>query len=692
MQTTSPAQSKAPRLSVLPWPGEIGADPGTVVETLPAAVQTLAVDPDQSLATALWDAFGQHPDNDLALLLCPCELPAGALERVQAAAHADDTVGAACALVVGGPPMFPGFDGDPVLDAAVPPRLSDGAVHPRVFALRGPCVVLRASTLGLLGPLPGEVATPDALLAELSARILATGLSCVLADDVTVAGPLTEAIGDAAPTWFGAARALDDGLELGPIRRALVSARASGRCLSVTIDGRGLGSSASGTQTYVSGLITALARSGRAEVRVAAGSRVPPELLDRFRTAGAHIDRLGEHDAQAPGRRRTDIVHRPQQVFVPEDLRLLRALGERIVISHLDLIAFRNPTYHPAQEDWIRYRATTRLALSAADAVVFFSEHARADALAEDLVEQERTALAGVGVDDAGTEADGVGTRRPASVPTDVPLLVMIGADYRHKNRVFALRLLDELVCAHQWPGTLVLAGGHVEHGSSAPEEAELLTARPELAARTVDLGSVGEAEKRWLLEHATALLAPSVYEGFGLIPLEAARAGLPCLYAPVTSMVEVVGSELAALIPWDAAASAAQVLPLLTSGAERKRHVEALRGALANWRWESVVERLLEAYTLALAGPYRTSAPRAWSELEREELIVALYEARLDFERRVAHGLPLIDRGGLLSREQQRGLMRSAARPWLRAAVLGPVGLLGSGGDPATWAEAERR
>jgi glycosyltransferase involved in cell wall biosynthesis len=457
----------------------------------------------------------------------------------------------------------------------------------------------------------------------------------------------------------------------------------------VTIDGRGLGSSASGTQTYVSGLITALASSGRAEVRVAAGSRVPQELLDRFRTAGAHIDRLGEGDDPAAGRRRTDIVHRPQQAFVPEDLRLLRALGERIVISHLDLIAYRNPTYHAAPEDWIRYRATTRLALSAADAVVFFSEHARSDALAEDLVEPDRTALAGVGMDDGNARAPGA--QHPAAVPANAPLLVVIGADYRHKNRVFALRLLDELVETHNWPGRLVLAGGHVAHGSSAPEEAELLKTRPELAARTVDLGPIGEAEKRWLLEHATALLAPSVYEGFGLVPLEAARAGLPCLYAPVTSMVEVVGPELATLVPWDAAASAARVLPLLSPGVERDRHVEALRGALANWGWDSVVEHILSAYALALAGPYRTSAPRAWSELEREELIVGLYEARRDFERRVAHGLPLIDRGGLLTREQQRGLMRIAARPWLRAAVLGPVGLLGSSGGPAAWAEPER-
>ena len=57
----------------------------------------------------------------------------------------------------------------------------------------------------------------------------------------------------------------------------------------------------------------------------------------------------------------------------------------------------------------------------------------------------------------------------------------------------------------------------------------------------------------------------------------------------------------------------------------------------------------------------------------------MALQDARLDLERRVSHGLPLIDGvSPMLTREQQRGLMRVASRRWLRGAVLAPFGLLG--------------
>jgi hypothetical protein len=37
-----------------------------------------------------------------------------------------------------------------------------------------------------------------------------------------------------------------------------------------------------------------------------------------------------------------------------------------------------------------------------------------------------------------------------------------------------------------------------------------------------------------------------------------------------------------------------------------------------------------------------------------------------------------LIDRDGLLTETEQRGLMRIASRPWLHRPLLGPIGWLG--------------
>jgi glycosyltransferase involved in cell wall biosynthesis len=657
-------------------------------ESAPPEVQVISLDPSLGLARALNEAERANRGADLAIIADACELPEGWLERMRGAACADDTLAAATALPAS-KPLFAGFDGDPVLGAAranstgaAPPQ----PVHARIFRLWPYCTYIRRSALELLGPFDETLDHPAAVLAEFAARALVRGLSCSLADDVVVR-PLEGGLPPCPETemakvsvlhpWIEAVRVEEDALELGPLRRSLVAARVAGRQLSVTIDARALGPTPAGTQAYVSGLVLALARSERVAVRAVLRDDVPRPVIEEFERAGVEL--VMEMQG-ADGLARTDIAHRPQQAFVPEDLSLLRRLGERVVITHLDLIAYRNPTYHDSRDEWRRYRRLTRVALAAADRVVFLSEHARRDAVAEDLIEPVWTAVVGVGIEQEGPSKP---ARKPDAVPDGRELLVMIGADYMHKNRLFALELVDELRRRHDWNGLLVLAGAHVAHGGSAEEEAALVRSRPALASHVHDLGPVEESEKQWLLDNGHALLCPSTYEGFGLTPLEAAAASIPCLYAATTALCEVVGADAATIVPWDAAASADRVSPLLQAGEPRERHLASLRHALRRHDWESVVDRLCEVYQDAIHSPYRSSVPRAWEELlVREQLIVDLDRTSQDLRERVAYGLALIDRDGLLTREQQRGLMRLASRRWLRAPLLGPIGLLGGIGS----------
>lgn len=57
-------------------------------------------------------------------------------------------------------------------------------------------------------------------------------------------------------------------------------------------------------------------------------------------------------------------------------------------------------------------------------------------------------------------------------------------------------------------------------------------------------LGRVSDAELVWLYRHARAFVFPSLYEGFGIPPLEAQAAGAPVLASNAAALPEVLGQS----------------------------------------------------------------------------------------------------------------------------------------------------
>ncbi len=305
--------------------------------------------------------------------------------------------------------------------------------------------------------------------------------------------------------------------------------------LWVTIDARALDGSLMGTQILVLELTRALARTQALRLRVLIyAERIDRETLASLRELGeTEILAVEEVDETTPA---SAVLHRPQQAFSQEDIGLAWQLGERVVLSQLDLIAYRNGGYFPDAGAWEDYRRASRHGMIAAERVLVLSEHTQNELIAQALVDAERIKVIPPGLDHrsageprrpdalrAGVEGGSDDERAPG-------FLLCLGADYRHKNRVFAMRMLATLREHHGWRGTLVLAGTHVQHGSSRAEERDELEAHPELSEAVIELGPVEEAEKEWLMEHAAAVVYPSEYEGFGLVPFEArpARRSVP--------------------------------------------------------------------------------------------------------------------------------------------------------------------
>src|SRR3954447_20363144 len=99
------------------------------------------------------------------------------------------------------------------------------------------------------------------------------------------------------------------------------------------------------------------------------------------------------------------IVHRPYQVNSSDDLQFLLALGERLILTHLDLIAYRNPAYFHSTREWTKHRRLTHEALALADVVMFCTHQGARDALADGLVDERRVRIVPPGADHRPTQA-----------------------------------------------------------------------------------------------------------------------------------------------------------------------------------------------------------------------------------------------------------------------------------------------
>jgi hypothetical protein len=283
-----------------------------------------------------------------------------------------------------------------------------------------------------------------------------------------------------------------------------------------------------------------------------------------------------------------------------------------------------------------------------------------------------------IGVDHAGL-AGPISPQRPEQTDAlgDRPMLLCLGTDFRHKNRVFAIRLLEALRSEQNWNGALVLAGPRVSYGSSAGEEAAYLATRPDLAGSVVTLPAVNEAEKRWLIERSTAMLYPTTYEGFGLMPFEAAAHGRPCLFAAQTALAETLPYELATLVPWNPSASAERVSHLLRVPDAAAAQVRAIREAGNRYTWKSTGESLVDTYFATAASPARDAARMAADlaqiEYDREESERKYNEL---WKGLTPNMRSIVTTNQSLSPSAAHSLAMLVRRPMLRRLVLGPLQL----------------
>lgn len=548
----------------------------------------------------------------------------------------------------------------------------------------GHCLLVTRRAINLVGGFDPVFGTGYGEEVDFSQRCIRLGLRDIVADDVFVfhkgSSSFTEAVApqrrinealvDARYPWYPGAvqRTMSD--PYSALATAINRASLQLRSPSIAFDGHCFASTWAGTQQMTFEIIDAIATlRPHLEFTVLFSEQASDELKRRV-TSRANVRPEVVPNIMEDRLFRFDLLIRPHQVNSAEELRWMKRIANRTIVAQLDFISFSNPTYFDDDHSWLSQRELTRLVHSSVDGIAWISEYVARDAIRSGIQTRGSSKVVFNGTDPRHAS---VKPRRPETLPGDHhPIVTVLGVGYRHKNRPFALEVLGRLV-AEGVACRFVFAGPQPHHGSSLPEETSIIESRPDVAARVTFIERVDDAERDWLYQNSAAILYPTVSEGFGLVPFEAARFGTPTITSRMGSLDEVLPRDIPTIVDFDVEATTRLVRDVIASESLRHDIVTAITRRADEFTWSRTASLMLELVDEVLSGP-RNNIDSIWAEAPTAATIhTADYVDRVrrahrksTFYRRVTSwgvGRLLVGPGGSRRRRTLKALYRRIER-----------------------------
>jgi glycosyltransferase involved in cell wall biosynthesis len=263
----------------------------------------------------------------------------------------------------------------------------------------------------------------------------------------------------------------------------------------------------------------------------------PSRALRTLRSSGQWL--LAHNFSAASRRGGFDLYHEPNYIPLPSDLPTVATVHDLSVLLH--------PEWHPADRV-AHFERRFRRGLKQCRHFLAISEFARQEIIRTLHLRPDQVTRTYMGI-------------RPGLAPLpqhevqqalrrlNLPprYLLYVGTIEPRKNLVTLLRAYHALDERMRRDYPLVLVGNW---GWNAGEVARLLEAKNN--AETIHLGYVPERYLSALYNGARALVFPSLYEGFGLPPVEMLACGGAVLASTAGAVAETVGQQAHLIEPLD--------------------------------------------------------------------------------------------------------------------------------------------
>jgi glycosyltransferase involved in cell wall biosynthesis len=284
-----------------------------------------------------------------------------------------------------------------------------------------------------------------------------------------------------------------------------------------------------------------------------------------------------------------DLFHAPHYVLPP-------LTPCRSVVTIHDCIHLRFPQYLPSRLGYAYARSSMWIAAHRSSRVMTVSEASKRDILEYFHVPETKIDVIPNAIDErfGETPAPEDVERVRERYQLNERFVLYAGNIKPHKN---IERLIEAFYELREQQGfedvKLLIIGDEISKYASLRRSVH----RHKLHKHVRFFGFVSDSTLAILYRLASVFVFPSLYEGFGLPPLEAMSSGTPVITSNVSSLPEVVGDAALLIDPYDPHAIADAMRRLLTDDALREDLREKGRARARHFSWERSIRRVREIY-----------------------------------------------------------------------------------------------
>jgi glycosyltransferase involved in cell wall biosynthesis len=227
-----------------------------------------------------------------------------------------------------------------------------------------------------------------------------------------------------------------------------------------------------------------------------------------------------------------------------------------------------------------QYKNVTRQAFSQASGIGYISNYIKNEAQMLMPATRKRDTYIGVGVD----HFEAI---RRIDFSEKPKLIVMYGAAFSHKNRMYAIKLFSRLL---QEDSTycFMIIGPIPSEGTLIHEEEDLISQISQIIIKPW----ISDEELRDTVAKARLVIYPTVTEGFGFVPFEAAQLGTPTLFNLNTSLKEVLaGANLS--LQYNLETDLKTLQQLLADETANYELLSFIRETSLNFSWKNASGRI---------------------------------------------------------------------------------------------------